>query len=205
MNSIDAPDPEQLILKSRQGDRSELGRLFELYRRYLRLLARLQIKSRLQGKLDASDLVQETLMQAHRDFEQFRGTSEREFVQWLRKIMAYKVANVVRRYYETKRRDVRLERALEDELNQSSRFLGEKLTASGTSPSQQAIRREQEVLLADAIEQLPNDYREVMILHHLEGMSMQDIARQMGRSLDSIRGLWARALTRLRHFMKGMS
>jgi RNA polymerase sigma-70 factor (ECF subfamily) len=172
-----------------------------VYRQYLMLLARLQIGRCLQGKVDPSDMVQETCFHAHRDFADFRGTTEAEFVQWLRRIMAFQVAKLVRRY-ETRRRDVHLERQLQDEIDQSSRAVGHVLVAPDTSPTQKAARHEHEVLLADAIEQLPDDYREVMILHHLEGLEMPTVAHRMGRSLDSVRKLWARAMVKLREALK---
>src|SRR6185436_13070421 len=100
-------DLEQLLQEARAGDVATLGRLLELYRRYLALLARVQIGQRLQGKVDASDLVQETFLDAHRYFPAFRGTSEGELLHWLRQILAAKLADLLRRYLGTKGRDVR--------------------------------------------------------------------------------------------------
>jgi RNA polymerase sigma-70 factor (ECF subfamily) len=196
-------DPEALLRLARSGDGPALGHLLELYRPYLALLARLQIGRRLQGKVDAADLVQETYLEAHRDFGQFRGGTESELVAWLRQILATNIANQVRRYYGTQRRDVRLERELVSELDQSSRVLDNGLVASQSSPSQQAARREQAVLLADMLSRLPEDYREVIILRHLEELTFPEIARRMGRSVDSVEKLWARALVRLRRTLGG--
>src|SRR5438876_9289183 len=154
--------PEQVILEARAGTDAALGPLLDLYRNYLRLLARVEIGRRLQGKLDASDLVQETFLEAHRHFTQFRGTSEPQLVSWLRQILAAKVANLVRHYLGTQGRDVRLEQELAGSLDNSSRMLGQELAASMSSPSLQAARREQAVLLADALEKLPEDYREAI-------------------------------------------
>src|SRR5438067_1160990 len=123
----DLPDPEPLLRLAQTGNGPALGQLLELYRDYLALLARLQIGRRLQGKVDASDLVQETFLKAHRDFARFRGTTEAEWVSWLRQILAFNVAHLVRHYYGTRRRDIRLERELVDELNQSSRVLDQSL------------------------------------------------------------------------------
>src|SRR5262249_35843416 len=158
-----------------------LGRLLERYGNYLTLLARLQVGRRLRGKLDPSDLVQETFLKAHRDFARFRGDTEPEFVAWLRQILAAGLAGQVRRYLGTQGRDPRLERQLEGELEQSSRALDGGLMAPGSTPSQQAARREQAVLLADALERLPAHYREVIILHHLEGLTLSQTARRLGR------------------------
>jgi RNA polymerase sigma-70 factor (ECF subfamily) len=199
------PSPEQLLLMARAGESTALGELLDLYRNYLELLARVQIGRRLQGKVDPADLVQETFLKAHRDFAQFRGSSEGEWVGWLRQILALNLAHLVRRYCGTQRRDVRLERQLVDELDQSSRVLDRGLAAPGSSPSQQAVHREQAVLLADALGNLPADYREVIILSHLEGLSFPEVARRMQRSVDSVKNLWARALARLRRSMGGAS
>jgi RNA polymerase sigma-70 factor (ECF subfamily) len=174
-----------------------MGRLLESYRNYLTLLARGQIGQRLQGKVDASDLVQETFLEAHRDFAGFRGRTEGEFVHWLRRILASNLANLIERY-TTRRRDLRLEQQLVAGLDQSSQALDRVLVARQSSPSQRAVRREQGVLLANALEQLPDDYRQVLILRHLEELSFPEVARRMQRSLDSVKNLWARALAQLR-------
>jgi RNA polymerase sigma-70 factor (ECF subfamily) len=195
-------DPEQLLGLAQAGDREALGQLLELYGNYLTLLARMQIGRRLQGKVDAADLVQESFLAAHRDFAQFRGKTEAEFVSWLRQILAAKVIDLVRRYCGARRRDVRLERQLADELDQSSRAMALVLEAKHSSPSQQAVRREQAVLLADALKSLPADYAEVIILHHLEGRSFPEVARLMSRSLDSVKKLWVRALARMRDLLE---
>ncbi len=197
-----ATDPEQLLSLARMGDGDALGRLLELYRGYLALLARLQIGRRLQGKVDPADLVQETFLEAHRHFPLFAGLTEAEFVHWLRQILAGRLAKVVRRYLGTRQRDARLERQLAVELDQSSRCLDRGLVAPQSSPSQQAARREQSVLLADALEQLPADYREVLLLRHLEELSFPDVARRMGRTTEAVKKLWARALARLRQTLE---
>jgi RNA polymerase sigma-70 factor (ECF subfamily) len=198
MSTRESPDPEELLRQARAGSGPALGQLLELYRSYLSLLARLQIGRRLQGKVDPADLVQETFLEAHRNWAQFRGRSEGELVQWLRQILASRLSELIRRYLGTRRRDVRLDRELAGELDQSSHVLDRGLVAPQSSPSQQAARREQAVLLADALERLPEDYREVIILHHMEALSLPEVARRMGRSEHSVEKLWARALARLR-------
>jgi RNA polymerase sigma-70 factor (ECF subfamily) len=191
-------DPERLLARIRAGDGQALGQLLELYRNYLTLLARVQIGRRLRGKVEDADLVQETFLEAHRHFGSFRGTTEGEFVSWLRQILAANLSNLLRRYYGTQRRNMRLERELADEMDQSSRAMGLGLVAPQSSPSQQAAQREQAVRLADALECLPEAYREVIILSHLEGIPFPEVARRMGRTLASVKHLWARALGRLR-------
>jgi RNA polymerase sigma-70 factor (ECF subfamily) len=193
--------PESLLKRARDGDRNALGDLLQLYTRYLELLARLQIGRRLQGKADALDLVQETFLEAHRHFARFRGESEREFVAWLRQILAGRLNLLLRRYLGTQGRNARLERELALELEQSSAVLDAGLIAPQSSPSQQAMRREQGVLLADALAQLPENYREVIVLRHLEGLPFAEVARRLGRTEDSVQKLWVRALARLRRLL----
>jgi RNA polymerase sigma-70 factor (ECF subfamily) len=196
-------DPEILLAQARDGEGDARGRLLELYRDYLNLLARLQLGQRLRSKVDASDLVQEAFLEAHRDFTQFRGSTERELIAWLRQILVSNLANQVRRYQGTQRRDVRLERQLVHEVDRSAATLDGGLMAGHSSPSQQAVRREQAVLLANALGQLPDDYREAIILRHLEGLSFAEVAARMGRSVDSVEKLWARALIKLRQLLGG--
>ena len=105
----DAVSPEQLLAQARAQGGQSLGSLLELYRGYLTLLARLQLGRRLQGKADAADLVQETFLEAHQNWGRFRGTSEGEFLRWLRRILAAQIADLMRRFLGTRRRDVRLE------------------------------------------------------------------------------------------------
>jgi RNA polymerase sigma-70 factor (ECF subfamily) len=203
MSVVPDPDAEQLLGLARAGSIPALGQLLELYRDYLTLLARLQISRRLQSKVDSADLVQETFLQAHAHFAGFRGTTEGELVSWLRQILATTLANLVRYYCGTQRRDVRLERDLAAELDESSRALDRALLAGHTSPSQRAAHREQAVLLANALARLHPDYREVIILRHLEGLKFAEVARRLGRTLDSVKKMWTPALAELRSALGG--
>ncbi len=193
--------PEDMLRAAKEGGSAERGALLDQYRNYLRLLARVHVGTKLQGKVDASDVVQDILLDAHQHFDHFNGTSERQLIQWLRTILAAHVANLMRHYFGTKGRDVRLERRLEFDLNRTSSVLEEDLAASVSTPSQGAVRREQQVLLADALEQLPADYRDVLILRHIEELSFADVAARMNRSLDSVEKLWVRGLAQLRHIL----
>ncbi len=187
--------------EARAGNNAALGELLEIYRNYLALAARVQVGRRLQGKVDASDLVQEAFLEAHRHFDRFRGQTEGELLAWLRQILATTLAHQMRRYIGTKRRDLRLERRLADEMDQSFQALNQGLVADQTSPSQHASRREHAVLLANALKELQEEYREVLILRHLEGLSFPEVSKRMDRSVDSVEKLWIRALTRLRRLL----
>jgi RNA polymerase sigma-70 factor (ECF subfamily) len=194
----DRRDCETLLVLARTDDDGALGRLLERYRSCLTLQARVQIGRRLQGKADPADIVQETFLEAARHFAKFRGESEPELTDWLKQILTTCLAHLVRRYLGTQARDVRLERMLEDERDHSSPTIDQLLVADQSSPSQAASRREQAVLLADALDRLAPDYREVIILRHLEGLTFPEVATRMNRSLDSVEKLWVRALSRLR-------
>jgi len=203
MTTLVAADaPDRLLTLARAGDRNALGRLLAQYHNYLGLLARLQVSRRLQGKVDPADLVQETFLKAHRHFAAFRGGTEREWTAWLRHIMATSAANLVRHYLGSKGRDPRLERELADAFDASSRCLEAGYALPQSTPSQQASRREQAVLLAEALAGLPEDHREAVILRHLEGLTFPEVADCMGRSVDSVKKLWARGLARLRDLMR---
>ena len=198
-------EPLQLFTLARAGNRVALGQLLDVYRQYLYFLARVQIDREMQGKIGASDVVQETYLEAHRDFAQFRGGSVAELVGWLRQILARNLSNQIRRFRGTRRRDVRLERGIANGIEHSSEGLGAYLVAAGNSPSQAATQHEAGVILAEALGRLPADYREVLILRNLEELTFPEVAVRMDRSVDSVRKLWARALARLRGLLPEMT
>lgn len=191
-------DAERLIADARAGDTAALGRLLELYRNYLRVLARVEIGRRLQGKVDASDVVQEAFLDAARYFPAFRGSGEAQFAGWVRQILAGTLANQVRRYAGTQARDVRLEVGLATDLDQSAAGLAAIPADPHSSPSHQAARGEQNRLVAEALGRLPDDYQTVIALRHLEGLTFAQVAERMGRTVDAVEKLWVRALAQLR-------
>jgi RNA polymerase sigma-70 factor (ECF subfamily) len=195
----------ELLVRARAGDDSARGELLEKYRDYLTLLARLQIGRRLQAKADPADVVQDTFLLAHRSLAGFRGQTEAEFLSWLRRILARTVALFIRRHTGVRSRDVRLERNLAGELDRSSLALDGGLVAPDTSPSHQAAHREQVVLIANALERLPDDYRDVLVLRHLEGLTFPEVAQRMGKTQNSVLKLWTRGLPTLRRLLGGSS
>ena len=200
MSGHDVSEPEELIRRARDGVEGALGSLLDHYRTYLLLLARLQISRRLQSKASGSDLAQETLLEAHRCFSDFRGGTEPELLAWLRQILCSRLSMLLR-HFSTERRAVALESRLQAEVNQSSDDLCGHLAAQTDTPSREAVRREQSVLLARALYQLPLDYREVIILHHFEGLPFDAIASRMRKTSGSVQKLWIRGLGKLRHIM----
>jgi RNA polymerase sigma-70 factor, ECF subfamily len=188
---------DRLIEEARRDEPGALDRLLESYRNYLRLVARAGLGSALRGKADPSDLVQETLIKAHRHFDQFQGATEPELVAWLRQILARNLADLARRYRASSRR-LAQEQSLEDLLVSASQNLSALVAGNGHSPSQSALRRELSVVLADALAELPANYREVLVLRSLEGYEWAEVARTLGRSTDAARLLWTRALKKLK-------
>ena len=167
----------------------------EKFRTYLGLLARLQLDPRLRGLLDPSDLVQQTLLRAHRNRDQCRGTSEEQRGAWLRAILAHELADAVRK---AKRRGEDRQQSLEASLNESSARLEAWLQSDTTSPSGRVERQEQLLRLAEALARLPEDQRTALELHHLQGLPVQQVGQRMGRSAASVGGLLRRGLTELR-------
>jgi RNA polymerase sigma-70 factor (ECF subfamily) len=173
----------------------------ERYREYLRMLARIKLGPRLQAKLDASDIVQQAILQAHEARAQFRGKTEPEKLAWLRTILA-NVLITASRLFETAARDVNREQSLEADLEQSSLRLEALLAADQSSPSQQVVRGEELLRLAAALAKLQDDQREAVELHHLKGLSVVAVAAQMSRSRSAVVGLLFRGLRRLRELLQ---
>ena len=173
---------------------------FEKYRSYLLLLARLQLDKRWHARIDPSDLVQQTLLDAHARWHQL-GTENAELAAWLRKALANNLADALRNLRRSKR-DVSRELSLDAALDASSVRLANWLAADQSTPSQQAIRNEDLLRLADALTQLPDMQREAIILHHLQGCSLTDTARGLARSDTATAGLLHRGLKKLRELMQ---
>jgi len=199
---------ERVQLFLRQDDRSldadGLGSILQLYWNYLHLLAEAQLDRRLRVRFSPSDLVQETFLEAHRDFPQFRGATEGEFLAWLRQILVHNLIVAVRRHFEAGKRDVRREVSLEQvrsQMDTSALGVAAALAQAGTSPSDRVQREELLVALADDLAGLPQDYREVIVLRHLQGCSFAEVAQRMDRNEGAVRMLWLRAIGQLRSRM----
>ena len=170
---------------------------FERFRGYLRHLARTGLHGKLRGRVDASDVVQQSLLQAHEARDQFRGTTDAERCAWLRQILARVLSHAARDHTRDKR-DVRRDRSTEERLAADSLRLGGLLEADDSSPSAGAARHERAVLLAAALEDLPEDQREAVARHYLDGETPAEIAAAMGRTGPSVAGLLRRGLKGLR-------
>ena len=170
------------------------------YRPYLNMLVRLQLDDALKAKVDASDIVQLTLFEAHRSHEDFRGESEQQRLAWLRSILARNLADEMRKFSRQKR-NVHLEQSLQAAVCESAIRVERWLASEEGTPSQNAIVNEQLVGLALALMRLPVDQRKAVEMHHLQGLSSADIAKHLGRSEVAVAGLLRRGLKKLREWM----
>ena len=175
----------------------ELGR----FRSYLRFLARVQLDRRLQAKVDPSDIVQQSLLQAHQAREQFRGATDAERAAWLRQILSRTLAHALRDFQREKR-DVAREVSLSQAMDASSARLERWLQADQSHPDQRAERNERMLLVSDALERLPPDQRDAIILRYWQGLPLQDIGDELHRSPRAIAGLLQRGLKTLRTSLK---
>jgi RNA polymerase sigma-70 factor (ECF subfamily) len=182
---------ESLIGEARLGSGVALGQLLEACRHYLTDQARRQVVPGLKCKVSASDLVQETSLDAHRDFASFRGQCLEELIAWLRRILLYNAANAARRYRAGKRQLSR-ELAIEGHPD-----VAKQLTAADPSPRSLAVADEEQASVLQAIERLPDDYQTVIWLRNREHYSFVEIGDFMDRSPDAVRKLWFRAIERL--------
>jgi RNA polymerase sigma-70 factor (ECF subfamily) len=187
------------LAAARAGSRDALGQVLEAFRVYLLLLAQKGLNPALKAKGGASDLVQETFLEAQRDFQQFHGTSEEHLRAWLCKLLRHNLADHTRRY-RTGKRGARREQPLEP--GGSAAAPGGGPAAPDPSPSREAMAREQAEAVRRAVERVPDDYRQVILLCCQENLSFEEIAQRMGRSAQAVRQLWVRAVRRIRSEME---
>jgi RNA polymerase sigma-70 factor (ECF subfamily) len=167
------------------------------YRALLRLQVRqMELDPRLQPRFDTSDVIQETFLRAHARHEQFRGTTEAEFIGWLRAILGNVVADEIDKA-RAACRDVAREQRLQEALAASSVRIEAYLVSRERSPPAEVERLEQLIRLADAIEQLPAVQREVFVRRRLLDRTVAEIASEMGRTERAVAGLLFRASQRL--------
>jgi RNA polymerase sigma-70 factor (ECF subfamily) len=175
------------------------NRPLEEFRSYLLLLARLQLERGPRNRIDASDIVQQTLLEAHTKADQFQG-DDSALTAWLRQALVNNLRDAWRALRKGKR-DIRREQAIAQAVERSSVRLEGILAAPPSSPSQKAVRNEDLLRLADALTQLPEPQREAIVLHHLQGCSLVETAQCLGKTDAAIAGLLHRGLKKLREIM----
>ena len=183
-----------LLQQVQQGSSAAIGSLLEAARSYLTLQAEQQLPLTLRAKVGPSDIVQETALDAHRDFLKFRGTTQEELYAWLRTILQNNVLDAVRRFEVAQKRAAKREASISVIVDRRGVSV---LPAGGHTPDGSAIRREDAALLAGVLTRVPADYQTVLRLRYWEGLSYPEIATRIGRSEEAARKLWFRALARL--------
>ncbi|MGH2690234.1 MAG: sigma-70 family RNA polymerase sigma factor, partial [Actinomycetota bacterium] len=178
------------LTAARGGSADALGRALEACRAYLLLVAERELDPTLRAKGGASDLVQQTFLEAHQDFGRFTGGSADELRAWLRQMLLHNLANFARRYRRAGKRRLDREAAV------GSRGWAD-LPADTSSPSRRAAAQERDEALEQALARLPDDYREILVLRYWEGCRFEEVARRMGRTANAVRKLWGRAIERL--------
>lgn len=172
----------------------------EPYRRYLLVLASVHLAPELRQKLDPADLVQQTLMRAYVAFAELRSTEPAVLLTWLRKVLANELTDAIKHYHRDKR-DVKRELAIEAEIDQSASGMANWLAGDEPSPSARAMNNEQLLRLADALAQLPDTMREVVVLKHCQNWTLQQISQRLGKTVPAIASYLRRGLEQLRQTM----
>jgi RNA polymerase sigma-70 factor (ECF subfamily) len=194
----DGFDVAALIARARESPEA-LGKLIDSYRNYLLLVAREELRPGLQAKCGPSDLVQDTCLKAVRAFAGFRGQTEPELMAWLRRILQ-RVVLSLEEYFDADKRNVRRERPLRGPDPEDP--MPPEMAAKDPSPSSQYGRAERARQLEQALQRLPEDYRQVIVWHHQDDCSFEEIGERIGRSRDAVRHLWARAVRQLKEELK---
>ena len=185
----------QWLPAARAGSPEALGQALEACRDYLLRIAQRELGPDLQAKGGASDLVQETVLDAVRDFAHFQGKTEAELLQWLRRLLRNNLADFTRQYRDTAKRQIGQEVRLEG--GDSSAERGGGLAAAWPSPSGEAMANEQAEAIRRAVERLPDDYRRVLVLRYQDERSFDEIGDLLGLTANAARKLLLRAVERV--------
>jgi RNA polymerase sigma-70 factor, ECF subfamily len=182
------------IAAAQEGDRHALGEIFEQLRPYLRSRAQEQLDPQLQVKVSPSDVVQETLLEAHRGFAEFHGQSRAEVLVWVQGVLNHRIQTAYRKYRGTGKRDLSREVRLH-ETEESEQPI--QLVANQSSPSAEVIGGEERGRLEQALQELPPRYEQAIRLRNELGLSFQEVGIALNCSADAARKLWTRAIDQL--------
>jgi RNA polymerase sigma-70 factor, ECF subfamily len=192
-------DVNELLRLARAGDQGARDRLFAACRNYVAVAARAEVASWLKAKVDPSDLVQQTLLEAHRGMANFRGETEAEWLGWLRRILEHNAADYVRQYHGVEKRRVGREVSLARDDDSERGDFG--LPDGAETPSRIVMQKELELQVADALCTLAEDYQEVIILRSMQQLPFDEVAERMGRSRPATQMLWLRGIRKLQEAM----
>jgi RNA polymerase sigma-70 factor, ECF subfamily len=191
------PQSNCQLLAAHAGSKEALGELLESHRGYLLLIAQEHLGTKLSPKGDASDLVQETFLEAYRDFGRFQGNSDAELRPWLRRLLLNNLANFSRRFRNGGKRD------LDREVPLQTGGPAQAVAADDDTPSECFATKERDQQVTHALERLPEDYRLVLQLRYREKRPFEEIATLMQRSPNAVRKLWARAVKAMQQELEG--
>ena len=189
------------FLRAKQGEVEAVGDLLESYRSYLQVLAASEINGRLQRRVSPSDIVQDTMLAAHRDFAAFQGDSAPQFTAWLRSILTRNVFRAIERHIKAEKRDIHREVSMEaiaKSIDSSSIRLANILASDEATPSRIASNDEESSRVVELMQSLPEHYQTVIMYRNFQGLRFDEVANEMGRTATATRLLWLRAVRRLK-------
>jgi len=192
---VSATTLSEAMHDAHSGSAETLGKILEACRPYLLLIANTELDDDLQAKAGASDLVQQTFLEAQRDFGRFKGTTETELHAWLRQILRNNLANFRRDYRKLAKRKVARETSLHS--GETGPSILKDLPSKDDSPSIHLLRQEQEEMLQRVLNRLPENYRQAIVLRQREQCSFEVIGERLNCSAEAARKLWMRGLERL--------
>lgn len=193
-------DISAILQQVRSGNTESLGQLLSLYRNYLLVVAANHLDRRLRQRVDPSDLVQEAMLAAHRDFADFRGYTEREFMGWLRKILVHCIGHAIETHVKARKRDIRREapQHASTDMSDAGQLWINTISGRDSTPSEIFGRGEAATKLLQQLSKLKPEYRDVIIYRNLQGLSFDEVASRMGRKPTNVRMLWLRAIEKFR-------
>ena len=199
-------DSKDKLIAAKAGDEAAKGELLNRFRPYLNVIAQRLLDSRIQGRLDSTDVVQITYLEASRDFGDFNGESVESLLAWLRNILKNNVATAHQEHLATQKRSARREIDLgaKRKTDDSAPGIENILPSEASSPSQRMMKSEAAAVLALCLEKIPDTQREAIRMRYLEGMSLKNISDRMGKSEMAVAGLLKRGLQGLREAMQAL-
>ncbi len=188
-----------MLRLAQEGNADAIGDILMLYRPLLLTIANQELDAKLKIKEAASDLVQTTILEAHQNFEKFKSCEPEEFLVWLRQLLRDNMADAARKYRRAKKRQISRERPLASDHVRE--LIGRLSMRREPGPQSDAIRREDQQKIVDAVEKLDREYRQVLIWRFRDGLEFAEIGAKIDRSPDAARMLCNRAMKQLKSIL----